>query len=171
MAGAHCGKDRTVGRIRTLFTWDDMVQDVYDYVRSCDLCQSKDKAPDNKTGKLREMPVERKFNDRVHMDTFGDIPMDQEGNKYILVFVDAFTRYAKFVAVPNKEAKTVAKAFFKEWACMYGPPLVAVSDNGTEFVNSVMDGVMKMMGTEHRKTSPYHPQSNGKCERVNPTVK
>ena len=171
MAGAHCGKDRTVGRIRTLFTWDEMVQEVYDYVLSCDLCQSKDKAPDNKTGKLREMPVERKFNDRVHMDTFGDIPVDQEGNKYILVFVDAFTRYAKFVAVPNKEAKTVAKAFFKEWACMYGPPLVAVSDNGTEFVNSVMEGVMKMLGTEHRKTSPYHPQSNGKCERVNPTVK
>ena len=47
--------------------------------------------------------------------------MDQEGNKYILVFVDAFTRYAKFVAVPNKEAKMVARVFFKEGACMYGP--------------------------------------------------
>ena len=171
MAGAHCAKDRTVGRIRTLFTWDDMVQDVQQYVESCHTCQTKEKPPGKGTVKLREMPIERKFNDRVHMDTFGDIPMDQEGNKYILVFVDAFTRYAKFVPVPNKEAKTVAKAFHKEWVCMYGPPLVVVSDNGTEYVNSVMETVTTMMGTDHRKTAPYHPQSNGKCERVNPTVR
>ena len=171
MAGAHCGKDRTVGRIRTLFTWDDIVQDVYDFVESCHLCQSKGKPPGKNIGKLREMPIERKFNDRVHMDTYGDIPMDQEGNKYILVFVDAFTRYAKFVPVPDKSAETVAKAFHKEWSCMYGPPLALVSDNGTEYVNSVMDALTKMTGIDHRKTSPYHPQSNGKCERVNPTVR
>merc|ERR1711917_128020 len=63
MGGAHRRKGNTVDRIRTLFTWDRMVQDVSDYVDSCHVCQTKDKPLKNE-GKLVPMPVERFFNAR-----------------------------------------------------------------------------------------------------------
>ena len=117
------------------------------------------------------MPVERLIGGRVHIDTYGEIPVDENGNKYILVFICAFSRYAKMVAVPSKDAVTVAKAFRDAWVCTFGVPLVVVSDNGTEFLNEVMGAFLNMMGTEHRTTSAVHPQPNGKVERVNATVR
>ena len=34
------------------------------------------------------------------------------GNKYVLIMTDAFTKYVEIVAIPNKEAVTVADAIF-----------------------------------------------------------
>ena len=42
------------------------------------------------------------------------------GNKYVLTMTDAFTKYAEIVAIPNKEAVTVADAIFTKWICRYG---------------------------------------------------
>ena len=170
MAGGHRAKGNTLDRIRTLFTWDLMAQDVTDYVDSCHLCQTKGKE-NQKVGKLVEMPVERQPNFRVHIDTFGDIQPDKHGYKYVLVFADAFTRYAIFVPVKSKDALTVARAYKDHWVCRFGAPLQVVSDNGTEFLNEVMARYMEFVGTEHVTTTPYHPQTNGKCERINPSIK
>ena len=43
---------------------------------------------------------------------YGELPVDEKGNKYILVFICAFSRYAKMVATADKSATTVARAFF-----------------------------------------------------------
>ena len=170
MSGGHRAKGTTVDRIRTLFTWDRMVQDVENYIQSCHLCQTKGKANQN-VGKLVPMPVQRQPSLRVHMDTFGDIQPDKHGYKYILVFADAFSRYAVFVPVRSKDALTVARAYKNHWVCRFGAPLEVVSDNGTEFCNEVLKNYMDLGGTEHVTTTPYHPQSNGKAERINPAIK
>ena len=96
--------------------------------------------------------------------------MDEKGNKYILVFICAFSRYAKMVATADKSATTVARAFKDHWICTFGVPLVVVSDNGTEYVNEVMGAFLNMMGTEHRTTLPVQPQPNGKVKHVNATL-
>ena len=171
MGGAHTGIDRTLARVSSLFIWDDMVQDIAEYVRSCHTCQSKSNRNKPPPGEIREMPIERLIGGRVHIDTYGELPVDERGNKYILVFICAFSRYAKMVATADKSAETVARAFKDHWVCTFGVPLVVVSDNGTEFVNEVMGAFLNMMGTEHRTTSPIHPQPNGKVERVNATLR
>ena len=48
----------------------------------------------------------------------------------------------------------------------HGCPATILSDNGTEFVNTVVREVCKEMNIYRVRTSPYHPQSNGKLERV-----
>ena len=50
------------------------------------------------------------------------------------------------------------------------PPYVLVSDNGTEFDNHVIEALNKSIGIRHITTTPYHPQSNGQCERLNRTI-
>ena len=171
MGGGHAGIDRTYDRVASLFIWEDMMQDITEYVTSCHVCQSKSDKNKPPPAKIQEMPIERLIGGRVHIDTYGEVPMDEKGNKYILVFICAFSRYAKMVAVPNKDALTVARAFKDAWVCTFGVPLVVVSDNGTEFLNEVMGAFMNMMGTEHITTSAVHPQPNGKVERVNATLR
>ena len=40
-----------------------------------------------------------------------------------------------------------------------GLPKVITSDNGKEFCNHLLDKeLMKLLGIEHRLTTPYHPQ-------------
>ena len=46
-----------------------------------------------------------------------------------------------------------------------------ISDNGPQFISRDFKKYVKFKGMDHVRTSPYYPQSNGKVERFNKTVK
>ena len=48
----------------------------------------------------------------------------------------------------------------------HGCPGNLLSDNGSEFVNSVAQGICNEYNIYRIKTSPYHQQANGKLERI-----
>lgn len=45
--------------------------------------------------------------------------------------------------------------------------IISVSDQGREFINSVNSELQVLLGTHHRMTSPYYPQTNGLVESFN----
>ena len=51
-----------------------------------------------------------------------------------------------------------------------GVPRVVLSDQGTEFNNSLNDNLAKLLGIERRLSTPYYPQTNGLDERFNQTL-
>jgi putative transposase len=46
-----------------------------------------------------------------------------------------------------------------------------ISDNGPQFISREFKEFVRLCGMTHVKTSPYYPQSNGKLERWNGTLK
>ena len=46
-----------------------------------------------------------------------------------------------------------------------------ISDNGPQFIAKDFKEFIRLSGMTHVRTSPYYPQSNGKLERYNQTVK
>lgn len=46
-----------------------------------------------------------------------------------------------------------------------------ISDNGPQFISRDFKAYIRLAGMTHVRTSPYYPQSNGKLERLNKTVK
>ncbi len=52
-----------------------------------------------------------------------------------------------------------------------GTPLVILSDQGTNFLSKVLTHLYKKLGISRVRTSPYHPQSNGRLERFHSTLK
>ena len=46
-----------------------------------------------------------------------------------------------------------------------------ISDNGPQFIARDFKEFIRMAGMTHVRTSPYYPQSNGKIERFNGTLK
>ena len=74
------------------------------------------------------------------------------------------------IPVPNKEACTIATAFYNHWICQFSCPLTIVSDNGKEFVNQFAKYLFDQLGIKHYKTSVGHPQTNAAAESFNRTI-
>lgn len=62
----------------------------------------------------------------------------ERGNRYALVVVDHFTKFAGSYPVPDKKASTIARTHFERWICDGCRPKVLHSDQGTEFIDGVL---------------------------------
>jgi hypothetical protein len=106
----------------------------------------------------------------VHADLFGPLKTLDKGKKFILCITDAFTKYVELVALPNKEAVTVAEALFNKWICQFSSPLDLVTDQGNKFYANLSKGLFTRLGTAHLTTSSHHPQCNIQAEVANKTI-
>eukprot|EP00731_Ephydatia_muelleri_P002072 Em0001g2072a len=61
-------------------------------------------------------PILRRYK-MVAMDFLGPFVESEEGNRYILVLGDHFTKYMSTYASPNQEAKTVARILVEKYFC------------------------------------------------------
>jgi hypothetical protein len=52
----------------------------------------------------------------------------------------------------------------------FGVPDEIVTDRGRAFLANVLTSYMRKMGVKHRKTSAFHPRTNGKVENFNGTL-
>uniref|UniRef100_A0A3Q0S5U4 Integrase catalytic domain-containing protein n=1 Tax=Amphilophus citrinellus TaxID=61819 RepID=A0A3Q0S5U4_AMPCI len=103
-------------------------------------------------------------------DYVGPLPRAQRGNAYILNFVDYFSKWIEVSAVREATAQVAADKFITEIFARHGSPSYLISDRGTPFVSDLFEHVLSTLGTEHRLTTAYHPQTNA-TERVNRTLK
>ena len=111
-------------------------------------------------------------NERVAMDLIVMPDPSRTGNTKILTIGDYFSKYFVAVALPNRKAEVVAKAFVNEWVCRLGGcPLTLHTDQGKELTGFIMKHMSEMMGIKTTRTLPYRPQSDGMVERFNSTLK
>jgi len=52
----------------------------------------------------------------------GPIPTSPKGDKYLMVCVDAFSKWVEILPIPDKSAPTCAEAFYYNICCRYGTP-------------------------------------------------
>ena len=109
--------------------------------------------------------------ERVAIDIIGPLPKTNNGNRYILVAVDYFTRWPEAYAIPNQEARTIAQTLVDEWVCRYGVMQRLHTDQGRNFESDVFKEITNILGIKKTRTTPYHPQSDGMVERMNRTLK
>jgi transposase InsO family protein len=168
-AAAHHGIIHVYNTLREKVWWPRMLSDIVNYVRKCNECQ-RSKSERN-VYLPRPMSVPTGPWTHVAIDHIGPFPTTNNGNKYILVIVDRFTKYAEAVPCEDDAAHTTARILVDHIICRHGFPTVLLSDRGPGFTSSLMQCVMKQLNIKKIKTTAYHPQSNGGVEIVNKTVK
>lgn len=104
--------------------------------------------------------------EKIIIDTIGPMSTSLNGNQYALTIVDDLTKYLVMIPIPNKEAKTVAKALFENFILTFGPVRTILSDRGTEYVNGVTQELFKLLNITHRTSTPYRHQTVGSVERT-----
>ena len=84
--------------------------------------------------------------------------------------MDQFSKFVEAVALPNQEARTVAKALMDHWIARYGVPRQVLSDRGTNFERKLFRELCILLGTDKVRTSSYKASTNGMIERWHRTL-
>ena len=118
--------------------------------------------------KLQQDPVGRRFQ-RVAIDIMGEFSETENGNKYILVICDYFTKWTQAFPLPDQTAFTVAETLMINCFSLFGLPETIHSDQGRNFESELFQELCKLLNIRKTRTTPYHPQSDGMVERFNRT--
>lgn len=164
----HFAVKRMWSRLRNKYFWRNMYQSIRDYVASCPTCQER-RANLQKYGLLKSIITTRPF-EQVHIDILGPLPQTTTGNRYVLVFIDHFSKYVEAAALVETTAVTIARQFISRVFCRHGAPECITTDRGRNFLSEVLKSVNECLGVKHNTTTAYHPQANGMVERFNATL-
>ena len=101
----------------------------------------------------------------ICMNIVGPIsPVSSKGNRFCLTVVNMLTGYTMAVAIPNKSAETVVKAYMDHVYSVFGGSSHMLTDNGSKFRNDMFDEVCDKLGIKRVYSPVYTLQSNGKLE-------
>jgi len=168
-AGGHLGVDKTLSKVRQRYYWPGMRDDIRDYCATCSVCAQHKSPKQKRRAKLQGITA-GEAGELVALDILGPLTKTEEGNAYILVIGDHFTKWIEAVPLPNIEAITVARALLDNFICRFGVPRVLLSDQGRQFESALFKELCVILGIKKTRTSPYHPQCNGMVERYNRTL-
>ncbi|CAF3894349.1 unnamed protein product [Rotaria sordida] len=169
--GAHFGRDKTIYKIKQRYFWPSMYKDIDNYVKSCILCAQHNPRRQKTPGKLRPIKPPEGVWQLVAMDFHGPInPTSRRGNKYIICLTDILSKFVVTKAVRDNTAQTAVKFLKEDVISKFGTPRCILTDNGTHFTSTIMNELIKQIGSTHLYSTPYHPQSNGQVERYNSTM-
>ena len=165
----HLGTNKTLAKVRGLFYWRGCGGDVRRWCRSCDLCATRNRPQKTPRAPMKTYNVGAPM-ERVALDVLGPLPESEQGNRYILVIADYFTKWTESYPMPNQEATTVAKLLVEEFVVRFGAPRQLHSDQGRNFESAVFQEMCRLLDIDKTRTTPLRPQSDGMVERFNRTL-
>lgn len=170
LVGGHASVAKTMRRLSENFFWDNMRQEVHNFVRQCAICQQTKYQTGKPGGLLHPLPLPTHVWEDVSMDFITGLP-PSNGYTVILVVVDRFSKGIHLGALPtNFTAYKVADLFVSMVCKLHGLPKSIVSDRDPIFISRFWSYLFKFSGTLLRMSSSYHPQTDGQTEVMNRTI-
>lgn len=150
--------------------WHPFLKDMCrHHVNTCEECMRYNARPTVKPHP-GHFPLIAKTGSEIIID-YTDMVMPVRGFRYLLVCIDAYSGWPEAVPTKREDSKTVIKFLINQYIPRHGFPEKVRTDNGTHFKNKDLQQVEQLLGLKHKFGTVYHPQSQGKVERMNQTLK
>jgi RNase H-like domain found in reverse transcriptase/Integrase zinc binding domain/Integrase core domain len=160
-AAGHPGSNRLYRSIRREFFWPGLILDCKVFVSRCPSCARQRLKAQKRTKWMKLFPPSAPL-EFVGIGILRPLPETKRGNRFLLMMTDRFSKVTKVAPLRHITADDVAFAFFVHWVSCFGPPLILLSDNGSQFSARMFQAVCSMMGATQLFTSSYHPKLMGK---------
>jgi len=158
------GHTNTLQRLRhDGHDWHGITAMVKSYISRCDACQLVNPHTKPRRGVHFTLVTPRPFQ-RCYIDTMG--PRDGDPTyRYIVVFVDAMSRFVRLFPVVDVSASIFARVL--ETYILQTPKCETFYfDNHGQFNNTLVNQVLTKFGKEELNSTPYSHQENGLVERT-----
>jgi transposase InsO family protein len=166
----HLGVEKTLKRIQENYWFSKMRRFVTKYVNACLQCayykQSGSGKKQCKLNPIKKTPVP--FH-TIHLDHVGPFETSKKKNKFILVIVDAFTKFCLIEPVKSQKTKYVT-SILTTFVHLFGVPSRIISDRGSAFTSKTFKNFCECYNIKHVLNAVATPRANGQCERYNRTI-
>ncbi len=165
----HFGVGATRALINPYFTWPGSYRDIKNHVKSCVQCQRFNSSSPSKAPLIPPEIITKRF-EKLAVDVVGPLPKSKQNYRFILTAMDLATGFPFACPMHGFTAEETAQNLILIFS-FTGSPVAVLSDQGSNFLSRVMSCVYAKFGILRIRTSPYHPESNGKLERLHSTLK
>jgi hypothetical protein len=164
----HSGYQKMITTTRKQFYWLGLKKDIANYLSKCLECQQVKAEHRHLAGLLQPLPIPECKWETISMDFITGFPKSTKKNDTIMVMVDKLSKSVHFIPVKSTcKAIDIANIFMKEIFRLHGMPKEIVSDRDTKFTSNFWKSLMIGLETKLLFSTAYHPQTDGKTERVN----
>jgi putative transposase len=163
ITSGHFGINKTIARVGSRFWWLRWRADVSAFVTECHSCQMT-KTGLHCPGTLQPIRPTRP-GELITSDIKGPLPESEDGNKFILVMIDHFSKFIKLYPLHAIDATETARAISLHF-CSYGAPLAFLSDQGRNYQSHCLQEVFELLDVHQLRSSPYWPAGDGCSERA-----
>ena len=163
----HPGYTRTLEITKQFFYWTNMTTEVRNFVLDCPVCQVEKGSHLKPGGKLMPLTLPERKWEHVAIDFIVGMPVQQNCDT-ILTVVDKATKMCHFIACNEKiSAREVAQLYWQHVGRLHGIPSVIISDRDVRFTSRFWRELWRILGTDLRMGSGFHPESSGQVEKFN----
>ena len=164
----HKGMLKTTKAVERLYWWPNMHKDIQHHVRTCQPCQLNKAKNTKPAGKLSPLPIPGDIWHSMSLDFITGLPTTTTGHDAILVFVDRLSKMAHFAPCTKETtALDTAKLFIDHVYKLHGLPREIISDRDSRFTSNFWRELIRLLGTSHKLSSAFHPETDGQTERTN----
>lgn len=165
----HMSEEKVIELIRKKYWFEKLRRFVTKYVKGCISCQFAKKPSGIQRGQLYPINKGNIPFETIHIDHLGPFCESKQGNTYLLVIIDGFSKYVWLEPVPNTRTEHVLVTL-QLHEKIFGTPVRIISDRGKCFASQSMADYCTSRLIKHIMNAVACPRANGQVERVNRTV-
>ena len=164
----HLGARKVKALLRHRFVWPSMGVDIIAHTKSCVVCQRCAKAKSRRVPLMEREVLSEPF-EVMAFDLVGPFPKAKNGYRFVLTAVCMGSKWPEAIPLKAQTARAVASGMLDIFS-RTGIPLQLLTDQGSQFLGSLVKHLCQDLRIDQIKTAPYHPECNGVVERMHGTL-
>ncbi|CAH2105851.1 unnamed protein product [Euphydryas editha] len=166
----HFGWEKTLDRVYEHYWFEHMAKYVRKFVDGCITCKVSKSHSGRVQAELHPIPKISVPWHTVHVDITGKLSGKNDSKEYVIVLIDAFTKFVLMYHTLRIDAASVIKAV-KSSVFLFGAPTRIVADQGRCFASKDFKDFCESHGISLHLIATGSSRANGQVERVMSTLK